>query len=157
MGGCEKEGEAMKPLLWIGTLSIIGLALSGYLAYVHYVPETLDSSFCNLSDFVSCSTVNSSSYATFFGIPVAVFGVAGFLLLAFLSVGTIKYHRIWLFYLSLGALLFMFYLLIIELFVLKTICLYCIFTLVDVIALFAIAAVSWGRESVQFVKAIKVE
>ena len=107
--------------------SVIGILLSGYLTYVHYAPEQLDDSFCNFSDFVSCSTVNSSSYATFFGMPVALIGVFGFLLLGVLSLGKVKYHRVLLFYFSLGALLFMLYLLIIELFVLKAICLYCVF------------------------------
>lgn len=147
----------MKAERIILVLSIIGLVLSGYLTYVHYVPEALDSSFCNFSDFVSCSTVNSSSYSIFFGVPVALIGVVGFLVLGFLSLGKVKYHRIWLSYLSLGALLFMLYLLIIELVVLQVICLYCIFTLIDILAIFLISAVYFGRESVTFVKEVQFE
>ena len=137
--------------------SVIGILLSGYLTYVHYAPEQLDDSFCNFSDFVSCSTVNSSSYATFFGMPVALIGVFGFLLLGVLSLGKVKYHRVLLFYFSLGALLFMLYLLIIELFVLKAICLYCVFTLIDILLIFLVSAVYFGRESVTFVSEIKLE
>lgn len=141
----------------IFVFSVIGILLSGYLTYVHYAPEQLDDSFCNFSDFVSCSTVNSSSYATFFGMPVALIGVFGFLLLGVLSLGKVKYHRVLLFYFSLGALLFMLYLLIIELFVLKAICLYCVFTLIDILLIFLVSAVYFGRESVTFVSEIKLE
>ena len=141
----------------IFVFSVIGILLSGYLTYVHYAPEQLDDSFCNFSDFVSCSTVNSSSYATFFGMPVALIGVFGFLLLGVLSLGKVKYHRVLLFYFSLGALLFMLYLLIIELFVLKAICLYCVFTLIDILLIFLVSAVYFGRESVTVVKEVQFE
>ena len=59
----------------VAVLCVLGIVFSSYLLYLHYTPEELDSSFCNISNFLSCSTVNTSSYATFLGIPVALIGL----------------------------------------------------------------------------------
>jgi len=51
-------------------LAIVGLLISDYLSWVHYmgvVPVCLSGSG-------GCETVQSSSYATIFGVPVAVIG-----------------------------------------------------------------------------------
>lgn len=138
-------------------LSIIGIVLSGYLTYLHFVPEKFDTSFCNINDFFSCSTVNKSSYATFLGVPVAVIGMLGFVLLGWLSLGRSAYHRVGIFYLSLVGLGFMLYLTGAELFVIRAVCILCVGTAIIIATIFTISALAFGKEGVQFVKEIKFE
>ncbi|HLD33356.1 MAG TPA: vitamin K epoxide reductase family protein [Candidatus Nanoarchaeia archaeon] len=138
-------------------LCIAGFLISLYLTYLHYAPEELDASFCNISDFLSCSTVNKSSYATLFGIPVALIGIIGFVLLGFLSLARLMYARVALFYSSLGALLFMLYLTFVELFIINAVCVLCIAVLLIMAAIFSVSCYSYGRESVRFVREMKFE
>jgi uncharacterized membrane protein len=57
----------------IAALGLLGLAISGYLTYVHYAGiEPVCSSISN------CERVQSSEYADLLGIPVAVLGIAGY-------------------------------------------------------------------------------
>lgn len=66
--------KILKSLIIIG---IIGLLISLYLVENHYKSSDKNS-FCNLSQTVSCSLVNSSKYAEFFHTPVALLGVLWF-------------------------------------------------------------------------------
>ena len=141
----------------ISILSIIGILISAYLTYLHYVPEKLSASFCNLSNYLSCATVNQSSYAVFLGIPVALIGVAGFLLLLYLSFSSFRYANIILFYSSAIGTIFMLYLLIAELFIIKALCIFCIAVLLIIGAIFLIALKAYGKESLQFVKEVRFE
>src|SRR3989344_5720627 len=119
----------------IATLSILGILVSLYLAYLKYNPTELDSSFCNITEYLSCSTVNTSSYSTFLGIPVAFIGILGFVFLFILSF-EIPYSRILIFYSSALGLIFMLYLLIAELFIINAICILCMVTLAVILIIF---------------------
>jgi uncharacterized membrane protein len=55
----------------LGALAVAGLAVSGYLTWVHYAELE---SFC--SSISDCERVQSSDYAELAGIPVALLGVA---------------------------------------------------------------------------------
>ena len=60
----------------IAALAVIGLGVSGYLTYVHYAglhPLCLASG--------GCEQVQSSHYAKLFGVPVALLGVCGYVLI----------------------------------------------------------------------------
>ncbi len=117
-------------------LSLLGLAASLYLVYNHYYPN-LQGGICDITAAVSCTVVNSGIYSTFFGIPVAVYGVAWFILSAMLS------WKLWeskdiipkLLWLNAGGLLFVFYFVYIE-FLLNTICLFC--TIVHIIVVLSL-------------------
>ncbi|MBS3138171.1 vitamin K epoxide reductase family protein [Candidatus Woesearchaeota archaeon] len=141
----------------IPLLSIIGILISVYLTYLHYVPEKLDASFCNISNYLSCSTVNQSSYALLFGIPVALIGIFGFILILYLSKSKSQYTNVALFYSSALGLLFMLYLLIAELFVIKALCILCTVVLLVILAIFLITVKAHGKESLQFLKDIRFE
>ena len=57
----------------IAVLGLIGLAIAGYLTWVHYAdiePLCLSSG--------GCEKVQNSDYAELAGVPVAVFGLAGY-------------------------------------------------------------------------------
>ena len=141
----------------VAVLCVLGIVFSSYLLYLHYTPEELDSSFCNISNFLSCSTVNTSSYATFLGIPVALIGVLGFIWMLYLSFGRFVDAGVALFYSSLLALLFMLYLTFAELFIIGAVCIVCVSVLVLIMWIFWIAARRFGHESVLFVKELKIE
>lgn len=67
-------------------IAIIGLADSIYLALSHYRVHTDVgySSFCAVSRALNCDTVSTSPYAVFLGIPVAIWGVIGYLFAVFI-------------------------------------------------------------------------
>jgi uncharacterized membrane protein len=55
-------------------LGLVGLAIAGYLTYVHYAGLQ---PFC-LAGGGGCETVQSSRWASLAGVPVAVLGLAGY-------------------------------------------------------------------------------
>ncbi len=55
----------------------IGAVISAYLIYVHYFPGAL---ICPNAGIISCATVLASSYSVVFGIPLAVYSLAWFVL-----------------------------------------------------------------------------
>ena len=57
----------------IAALAVIGLAISAYLAWVHYAG--IEPVCSGISD---CERVQNSSYAELVGVPVAVLGVVGY-------------------------------------------------------------------------------
>ncbi len=69
-------------------LSLGGLADSIYLAFIHYRNYTDIGyiSFCAISKSINCDTVSQSPYAVFFGLPVAVWGIIGYLFFSILLV-----------------------------------------------------------------------
>jgi uncharacterized membrane protein len=54
--------------------AVLGLAIAGYLTYVHYAGVAV---LCVSGG--GCETVQLSPYATLVGVPVAVLGLAGYL------------------------------------------------------------------------------
>ncbi|PIN73255.1 hypothetical protein COV20_03425 [Candidatus Woesearchaeota archaeon CG10_big_fil_rev_8_21_14_0_10_45_16] len=65
-------------------LSIVGLAVSGYLIENHYASPT-QGSVCDLGETISCSLVNTSVFSEIFHVPVALFGAIWFFILLGLS------------------------------------------------------------------------
>lgn len=63
-------------------LTIIGLADSIYLLIAHYRNYTdyTYSSFCALSRSINCDTVAQSSWSIIAGVPIALWGICGYLL-----------------------------------------------------------------------------
>jgi uncharacterized membrane protein len=57
----------------IASLAVVGLAVAGYLVYVHYAGVA---PICSIAH--GCEIVQSSSYAKLGGIPVAVLGLLGY-------------------------------------------------------------------------------
>ena len=82
--------------------------------------------FGDINELWSCATVYESSYSRLFGIPVALIGMVGFVVIGVLSFGQGKAYRTVLGVGSALGLLFMLYLMWAEFFVLKAACLYCV-------------------------------
>ena len=75
------------PLVAFFSLCLAGLGVAIYLAVLH-AQVHLDpnhQSFCAISEKVNCDTVAESEYSIFLGLPNAVWGVAGYLLMAALA------------------------------------------------------------------------
>jgi uncharacterized membrane protein/protein-disulfide isomerase len=67
-------------------VALTGLCSSIYLAVSHYRvhADISYSSFCAISRALNCDTVSSSPYAVFLGVPVAVWGIIGYVFILFI-------------------------------------------------------------------------
>ena len=63
-------------------LAVLGIAVSALALREHY---RTDASPCSINDRWDCGIVNHSPYAMLHGVPVAVIGIAGYLLLGVLA------------------------------------------------------------------------
>ena len=70
------------------SIALIGLIASIYLSVSHYRvhSDPTYSSFCAVSRALNCDTVSSSPYAVFLNMPLAVWGVLGYMLVLALLV-----------------------------------------------------------------------
>jgi len=117
-----------------GTLGLAGVGIAGYLTYVHYAGLH---PVCGISH--GCETVQTSSYASLFGIPVALLGLITYLLIL-VSLG-MRGERALLGGYALTAIGFAFsvYLTYREVFTIHAICSWCVssaivFTLLAIVA-----------------------
>ena len=67
----------------IALVAVAGVAVSSVSLYEHFATST--TSFCNFSDTFNCDLVNRSQYSTVLGVPVALIGIVGYLLLTTLA------------------------------------------------------------------------
>ena len=71
------------PWIVVVALTAIGLSLSSYLVLEHYEAcHNPGQAICDINEVISCSKVSLSDYAVFAGMPVAVWGVLGYLVMA---------------------------------------------------------------------------
>ncbi|MDX1535353.1 MAG: vitamin K epoxide reductase family protein [Candidatus Spechtbacterales bacterium] len=121
-------------------LAITGIGFMSYLTYLHFAPDS--SSFCDVGEKLSCSTVNTSQYSKVMGIPFSILGVLYFT--GVLGMAIFQYNKKNLKYFLIATIVFLgpsFYLTGIELFVLDTICLFCEGSK---LVMLAIVGVSWA-------------
>lgn len=64
-------------------LSLIGLGISGYLTFTHF--EGTRFLACSTSGILNCSTVTTSPESYVLGVPVAIIGLVGYLVIASLN------------------------------------------------------------------------
>jgi vitamin-K-epoxide reductase (warfarin-sensitive) len=118
-------------------LAVAGIVASSLALREHY---RTDASPCSINERWDCGIVNHSPYAMLFGIPVAVIGIAGYLLLGVLAFR--KAYRVML-VAALGGLGFALYLAHIESAVLGVWCIYCVISLgvISLVSLLVLGAV----------------
>jgi len=108
-------------------LATIGILDAGYLTYEHYIHAIPP---CSLHAFLAdCGSVLTSKYATLFGIPIALFGVLYYLsLLITVTMIVLQPHKLLsiavLTFATIGALTSLSFVLL-QIFVLHAICVYC--------------------------------
>ncbi|HSI81024.1 MAG TPA: vitamin K epoxide reductase family protein [Solirubrobacterales bacterium] len=116
-------------------LAIAGIAIAGYLTWVHYA-ESLP--VC-VGGGGSCERVQTSDYAELAGVPVAVIGLAGYVaMLVVLSLPGTGSALLAAFG-GLAGAAFSIYLTYVELFVIEAICQWCVANAVAITALAAVA------------------
>lgn len=120
--------------LLILILSLAGLVLSLYLSYLHYTES--QAAFCGQGS--GCDEVRQSAYSTMLGVPVAVFGVVGYLIICALLLSAIAKRTKWLllYIFTLAGFIFSAYLTYVEFFVLGAVCKYCIISALIMTAIF---------------------
>ena len=110
-------------------LAALGIVASALALREHY--RTEGDSPCSINERWDCGIVNHSPYAVLkgTGIPVAVLGIAGYLLM-----GAFAWRRAWRWLLAaaLAGLAFSLYLASIEAHVLGVWCIYCAISLADI-------------------------
>jgi vitamin-K-epoxide reductase (warfarin-sensitive) len=112
----------MKYILII--LSLCGIIVSSLALREHY--RDSGDSPCSINDHWDCGVVNHSPFAVIRGVPVAVIGIAGYILMAALA--SIRRYRVLLVF-TLAGLAFSLYLANIEAHVLEVWCIYCVISL----------------------------
>jgi vitamin-K-epoxide reductase (warfarin-sensitive) len=124
-------------------LAVAGIVVSALALREHY---RIDASPCSINERWDCGIVNKSPYAMLHGIPVAVIGIAGYLLL-----GVLAFRRAyaWMLPFVMGAFTFAVHLADVESMVLGVWCIYCVISLgiISLISLLTIGAVIAGGAS----------
>jgi len=105
-------------------LVLLGIIVSALALREHY--RTYGDAPCDINAHWDCGVVNHSPYAMFYGVPVAVIGIGGYLLL-----GLLAFRRAysWMLPFVTIALVFAVHLADIENYVLGVWCLYCVISL----------------------------
>lgn len=122
----------------VGAVALAGLAVAGYLTYVHYRPEAL---VCTATG--GCETVQQSEYATLAGIPVALLGVLAFATVLVLTIVDTPLTRTLTVAIALSAAGFAAYLIALQAFVIDAWCIWCLVN--DVLVVPALAAFALVR------------
>jgi uncharacterized membrane protein len=141
--GAERGGALTDRRLRIAilVLSLIGVAIAGYLTYVHYEGLKV---LCLSSG--GCETVQASRYAKLDGVPVAVLGLLGYIgILGSLLVRD-ELGRVAGFAIALIGFGFSMYLTYRELFTIKAICQWCVSSAVLMTILVVLTAIRALRE-----------
>jgi len=128
-------------------LAFAGMADAAYLTVVHYADQPI---VC--SGIGDCELVNSSRYAEFAGVPVALLGLGAYAALAALGGAAGVRGDVGLLAVAWGValagVLFSGYLTYIELRVLEAICPYCVVSAALLTAIFAVlSAALWRTHS----------
>ena len=101
-------------------VSAAGIGVAAYLTYVHYEPAAL---ICTSNG--GCETVQGSKYAVVAGIPVALLGLAAWIAAFVLTIWNSELARTLTAALALTGLAFAAYLVVLQLFVIDAICVWC--------------------------------
>lgn len=139
-------------LIWLViVLSILGIFDTAYLTAERYLSSPV---YCPIGG--ECDKVLTSPYATIYGVPLALFGLIFYFFILVLALGyqtcplkffEKKFRRASnraiilkiFFVLTLLAFIFSGWLVYLQLFVIKAICVYCVISAINVAALFIIS------------------
>jgi uncharacterized membrane protein len=128
---------------------LLGGILSAVSLHSHYSTSSTD--YCDLNATFNCDLVNRSTYSEFYGVPVALIGLLGYLLLFALSLRTSRLIAGLRFIASLIGLAFALCLAYVEAYILAVWCLLCIGSLATISAITLLAGIdlrqTWSRAS----------
>src|SRR6266853_1318979 len=125
----NRKAAAQPRLLAIALVALAGVVVSSLSLYHHFA--TSKTSFCSFSESFNCDLVNRSTYSTVLGVPVALIGILGYLLI--LGLATLYRDKaetpVMLLIASTAGLGFALYLTYVEKFVLRAWCILCMMSL----------------------------
>jgi vitamin-K-epoxide reductase (warfarin-sensitive) len=128
-------------LVAIAFVALGGVAISSVSLYHHF--NKSKTSFCDINETFNCDLVNRSTYSAFLGVPVALIGIMGYLLI--LALATVYREKaetpVMLTVVSAAGLGFALYLAYIEAHVLGAWCILCLTSLTLISASAALSAV----------------
>ena len=107
--------------LGAGLVALAGVAVAGYLTWVHYDAHAL---ICVAGG--GCRTVQQSPYATIAGVPVALFGLVAYAVVAGLVAWDSPTARLSAAAIAFVGLVFGVYLVALQLFVIDAVCVWCL-------------------------------
>jgi uncharacterized membrane protein len=120
-------------------LCLCGIGLSIASLRSHYATSATD--YCDLNQIFNCDIVNRSKFSEVLGIPVALIGIIGYVILLGLTAKKNRLLELLRLCMSLGGLMFALYLAYIEEHVLRTWCLLCIGSLIAIAGIAIISAI----------------
>ena len=120
----------------LAVVAIAGIAVAGYLTYVHYRPDAL---IC--TSHGGCETVQESSYAELAGIPVALLGLIAWCAVLALVAWDSEPARTLVAAIALGGAGFAIYLVTLQAFVIDAWCIWCMVNDLVLVPLLAILAI----------------
>lgn len=134
--------------LLIPLLIILGIFDASYLVHEHYSGIIPPCSINNI--FVDCGKVLRSEYSVIFGIPLALLGLVYYTTLLSMFLAYRKVKNILLlqftFFVSCFGMLFSFYLMYLQFFIIHSICLYCTFSAILSFSIFVILVFDHSKE-----------
>ncbi len=122
--------------LAVAAVAAVGVAVAGYLTYVHYRPAAL---ICTGDG--GCEAVQESSYAEIAGIPVALLGLLAYLGVLGLVAWDTDLARTLAATIALSAVGFAVYLVVVQAFVIDAWCVWCLVNDLVVVPLLAVLTV----------------
>ncbi len=129
-------------------LSLIGIADATYLSYTALTNTALT---CNIKGLDGCNTVAQSVYSHLFGIPLAVYGVAFYVLFFVLACAVLFFSRAWLVksLVALGVIGLVASIIfeLIQVVLIKALCVYCLVSAVTSFFLCIFAVLLWKAAS----------
>ena len=133
----------MRHRMAVAALALVGLLVSVYLLL--YKLGVVGQIVCVGSS--GCERVQLSRWSTLLGVPVAAYGVAGYVVLLGLALFGLRADQLarptssrWIAALSALGVLFSIYLLALELFSIHAICIWCSVSGVVILAIFVVSA-----------------
>jgi len=102
-------------------VALAGLGVAAYLTWAHYADESV---ICVSGG--GCETVQQSSYSEIAGVPVAALGVVAYAAILALVAWDTPSARLGAAAIALVGLLFSVYLLVLQLFMIDAICIWCV-------------------------------
>lgn len=101
-------------------LALVGLGIAAYLTYVHYSGAAIA---CSTG---GCEKVQTSSYAELAGIPVAVIGLVGYVLILLTAFLAGELGAVAAVGLTLGGFAFAVYLIYVQVALIEAFCIWCL-------------------------------
>jgi uncharacterized membrane protein len=129
----------------VAVIALAGVAVSSFSLYHHF--SRSKTSFCDIGESFNCDLVNRSVYSTVLGVPAALIGILGYLLI--LGLATVYREKAEtpaiLVIVSAGGLGFALYLTYIEAYVLRAWCILCLTSLTLIFSSAVLSAVLVAR------------